>query len=180
MNKKTESISQFDIDKLIDKPKMIITEGISWKKKSIQAREPAWLFLHFAVHDEDKLAIPYFNIEMKYRPAIDNTLLAKMSFTAIYKTQRIFALDVGAELIHRNPYWEDTCLKPQPIEPFVTGAHYHIHHEKYQKETGYSLAKAPDCVQNAFHFYLNEFNIRFHIQPTGEIPHPYSTEDKLL
>ncbi|MEG9487635.1 hypothetical protein [Mannheimia indoligenes] len=181
MSNKQKTISQFDIDRLINIPKTLITEGMDWKKKALFAKDPAWLYLHFVVYDEDKLAIPNFNVEMKYRPAIDSKLLAKMSFTAIYKAQRIFALDVGGnELIHCNPYWQDKSLQPQPILPKVIGSHFHIHHEKYHSETGYPIAKSSDEVQNDFIYYLNEFKHRFNIITTGDIPHPYNIKDKIL
>ncbi|OOF68316.1 hypothetical protein [Rodentibacter caecimuris] len=175
-------VSQFDIDRLIEIPKTLVISDINWRKKSPLAKDPAWLYIYLPVYDQEMLAISHFNIEMRYRPALEQNIPAKMSFVGIYKNTRIFGIDAGAGLIHHNRYWEDKSLRPQPIYAKVTGAHYHIHHEKYQMETGYPLEKCPDKVQNEFNFYLNEFLIRFHFQTTGEMPHPYQriNEDNLL
>ena len=178
----TSNVSQYDIDRLIDAPKILLANNVSWRKKSPLAKDPAWLYIYFPVYDKDSLAISHFNAEMRYRPALEQGIPAKMSFVGIYKNTRIFGVDAGAGLAHNNNYWQDTSLQPQPIPPSVTGAHYHIHHEKYKMETGYPIEKSPDNVQNEFTFYLNEFLTRFNFQITGEIPHPYQrpNEDNLL
>ncbi|MCO6551123.1 hypothetical protein A9G41_00075 [Gilliamella sp. Nev5-1] len=171
-------ISQFDIDSIIKAKKYIDFNGASWNKKCFNAKDPAWLVLNSAVLDNDQLAIQNLRIEFTFKPALCEGLIDKMYFTAIYNSRRIFAVDHGQSLIHKNKYF-DVIPTPPPI---VTGTHYHIRHEKYNFETGYPIENIPKKDENNFSYFCNEFMIRFNTTAIGVIPHPYNkeNEDKLL
>lgn len=168
-------IPQQEIDYLFEQPKILDFRQAIWKKKQEEQPYPYWLQLTLPFLDQEALPMEQLKACFKYRPARREGLVPSMNFIAFYKNRRIFAVDQGQNLAHRNQF---TDVIPEAM-PYVEGAHFHRLHEKYNQETGYpfdeKIQKADD-----FHFFMCYFLKNFNTVAIGNIPHPIHSNDGQL
>ncbi|TPH27779.1 hypothetical protein [Haemophilus haemolyticus] len=162
-------IPQQEIDHIMAMEKQIDFQHATWQRKQKQKKQPHlyWLELKLPFFDSDELPIPQLRALFSYRPARREDLMPSMSFIALYKNRRLFAVDQGEGLVHVNRI---TKVNPT-AESRICGAHYHILHGKENQETGYLLdekyQKSSDFIELMCYFLA-----KFNTVKVGNIPHP--------
>lgn len=173
MKKEEIIIQQKEIDLIFQQPKLIKFNSLAavWRKKQFNQPAPAWLEMILPILNTNEIPIEQLRFHAQFRPARREGLIPSISFLAMYKNRRLFALDQGQNLAHNNTYLD---TEP-PCEPRIYGCHYHLLQEKYNQETGYLL---DEMLKDETDFYClaEYFCKKFNLTSIGTIPHPIDSQ----